>query len=86
MPEMKYYIVYGTWKPEHQGPDGFKKAMEKWTKVIEETGCKVKLWGAPLGVSEDAVCVIKGSPENYMKIMPAEAPYTGTRTHVVIKF
>ena len=86
MPEMKYYIVYANWKPEHQGPEGFKKAMEKWTKVIEDAGCKVKLWGAALGVPENALCVIKGSPENYMKIPNSEAPYTNTRTHVVIKF
>ena len=86
MPEMKYYIVYAMWKPEHRGPEGFKKAMDKWIKAIEGAGCKVKLWGAALGVPENALCVIKGSPENYMKIPNAEAPYTNTRTHVVIKF
>ena len=43
--------------------------------------------GAALGVPENALCVIEGTPENYMKIgMPPEVPYTNTRTHVVIKF
>jgi len=87
MPEMKYYIVYANWKPELQGqPEDIKKAMEKYAKVVEEAGCKVKLWGAALGVPENALCVIKGSPDNYLKLLPAAAPFTNTRTHVVIKF
>jgi len=86
MPEMKYYIVYANWKPEFQGLDAIKEAMEKYTKVVEEAGCKVKLWGSALGVSETAVCVIKGSPENYMKLFPPQAPYTDSRTHVVLTF
>ena len=84
MPEMKYYIVYAHWKPEHHGPENWKKAMEEWSKKIEETGCKVKFWGAALGVPENALCVIKGSVENYLKIPILEAPYTKTRTNVVI--
>ena len=44
------------------------------------------LWGAALGVPENALCVVKGSPEDWMKISVADAPYTNTRTHVVIKF
>jgi hypothetical protein len=79
MPEMKYYIVYAHWKPELQGPDDYKKAMEKWTKKVEDAGCKIKLWGAALGVPEDALCVIKGSVENWMKIPVTEAPYTNKR-------
>ncbi len=87
MPEMKYYIVYANWKPEIQGrPEDIKKAMEKYTKVVEEAGCKVKFWGAALGVPENALCVIKGSPDNYLKLLPAQAPYTNTRTHVVLTF
>jgi len=86
MPEMKYYIVYAHWKPENQGPDNFKKAMEKWTKKVEEAGCKVVLWGAALGVPENSLCVIKGTPENWMKIPVMEAPYTNTRTNVVSTF
>jgi len=87
MPEMKYYMVFAHWKPELQGVDDYNKAMEKWTKVIEKAGCKVVLWGAALGVPEDALVVIEGTPANYMKIgMPPEAPYTNTRTHIVIKF
>lgn len=86
MPEMKYYIIYAYWKPENRGPENFKKAMENWSKRVEEAGCKVVLWGAALGVPENALCVVKGSPENWMKIPIAEAPYTNTRTHVVIKF
>ena len=83
---MKYYITYAHWKPEAQGPDAMKKAMKEWSKKIEDTGCKVVFWGAALGVPEDAICVIKGSPEDWMKMMPVEAPYTNTRTHVVITF
>ncbi|MBL7078835.1 hypothetical protein ISS39_00785 [Candidatus Bathyarchaeota archaeon] len=86
MPEMKYFIVYANWKPEIQGLDSVKEAMEKYTKVIEEAGCKVKLWGSALGVPETALIVIKGSPENYLKLLPLQAPYTNTRTHVVLTF
>jgi hypothetical protein len=86
MPEMKYYIVYANWKPELQGIDDIKEAMENYSKVVEEAGCKVKLWGSALGVPENALCIIKGSPENYLKLFPPQAPYTNTRTHVVLKF
>jgi len=84
MPEMKYYIVYGNWRPEYTGPEDFKKAMEKYTKLVEEAGCKVKFWGAALGVPENSLCVIKGSPEDWMKVPFGDAPFTNTRTHVVI--
>jgi len=86
MTEMKYYITYANWKPEAQGQEAMKNSMKKWTKKIEETGCEVVFWGAALGVSEGAVCVIKGTPENWMKIYPPDAPYTNTRTNVVITF
>jgi hypothetical protein len=87
MPEMKYYMVYANWKPEYQGPDDYHKAMDKYKKVVEKAGCKVVFWGAALGVQENALCVIKGTPENYMGLgMPAETPYVDTRTHVVITF
>ena len=87
MPEMKYYMVYANWKPEYQGAEDFNKAMEKYSKVVEKAGCKVVFWGAALGVPENALCVIEGTPENYMKIgISPETPYTNTRTHVVIKF
>ena len=87
MPEIKYFIVYAYWKPEVQGNmDDIKKAMEKWSESVEAAGCKVKFWGAAMGVSENALCVIKGSPENYMKLLPADAPYEKTRTNVVVKF
>lgn len=43
-------------------------------------------WGAALGVPEDALCVIKGTPDNWMKIAIGDAPYTNTRTNVVITF
>ena len=83
---MKYYVTYAHWKPEVQGQDAMNKAMKEWSKKIEETGCKVVFWGSALGVPEDAICVIKGSPENWMKMNPPGAPYTNTRTHVVITF
>jgi len=86
MPEMKYYIIYAHWKPEYRGPEGFKKAMDPWNKKVEEAGCKVVFWGAALGVPENALCVIKGTPENWMKIPVMEAPYQKTRTNVVITF
>ena len=87
MPEMKYYIVYAYWRPEYQGPENTEsrmKAMEKYAKKVEGAGCKLKFWGAALGVPENALCVVKGSPENWMKIPFGEAPFTNTRTHVVI--
>ena len=86
MAEMKYYIVYANWKPELQGMDDIQEAMEKYSKVVEEAGCKVKLWGSALGVPESAVCVIKGSPENYLKLFPPQAPWTNSRTNVVVTF
>ena len=86
MPEMKYYIVYAHWKPENQGPENFTKAMKEYSKKVKEAGCEVVFWGAALGVPEGALCVIKGSPDNWMKVPMGEAPYTNTRTHVVITF
>ena len=84
MPQMKYYIIYGKWRTELQGPEDFKLAMEKYIGLVEMAGCKVKFWGAALGVPESSLCVIKGSPENWLKIPFADAPFIDTRTHVVI--
>ena len=83
---MEYYVTYAQWKPEAQGQEAMKKSMKEWTKKIENLGMEVVFWGAALGVPEDAICVIKGSPENWMKMNPSEAPYTNTRTNVVITF
>jgi len=83
---MKYYIKYGVWKPEYQGPEGFKKAMETWSKKVEEAGMKVVFWGSALGVSENALCVLKGTPDGFLKLPFTEAPYTNSRTHVVVTF
>jgi hypothetical protein len=84
--EMKYYITYANWKPEHQGPEAFKKAMKEWIPTLEAWGLKVVFWGASLGVPENALIVMKGSAENYMKMIPIDAPYTNTRTNVIVTF
>jgi hypothetical protein len=86
MPEMKYYIKYGNWKPGIQGPEDMKKAMEKWIKVAEEAGLKVVFWGSSLGVSESSLCVYKGTPESFLKLPFGDAPYTNSRTNVIITF
>ena len=86
--EMKYYIVYGNWKPEvmQDFPDGAKKVMEEWSKVVEKAGMKLKFWGSPLGISKTSLCVYKGSPDNFTKIPFGQAPFTDTKTHVVMEF
>jgi len=86
MPEMKYYIVYGNRKPEYQEQEAFTKAMEKWSKKVEEVGMKVVFWGASLGVPENALCVFKGTPENFMKVLSPDMPISNTRTNVVVTF
>ena len=86
MPEMKYYIVYGNRKPEVQGQDAFIKAMEEWSKKVEKDGLKVVFYGASLGVPENALCVYKGTPENFVKVLGPDSPITSTRTNVVITF
>ena len=47
MAEMKYYVTYGIWSQElmGKGMDAFNKAMEEWTKTIEEAGLKMVFWG-----------------------------------------
>jgi hypothetical protein len=90
MPEMKYYITYGNWTQEvmaNNPQEAVPKAMEKWAKTVEKAGCKLVFWGSALGVPENAICVIKGTPENWLKLpFGADAPYTDTRTHVVLKW
>ena len=83
MPEMKYYVTYGNWRPENQGSENMKKAAEEWSKKVKAAGMEIVLWGAPLGVSENAIFVYKGTPDNYIKIL-GDAPYTNTRTNVVL--
>ena len=52
----------------------------------EKIGLKIKFWGSPLGVSHNSLCVYKGSPDNFTKIPFMEAPFTDTKTHVVMEF
>ncbi len=85
--EIKYYVSYGKWKPELSEPDKMKEAAEEWKKVVEEYDMKLVFWGAPYGVSESAIFVHKGTIENYMKLsMSGKQPYTGDRTHMVLKW
>lgn len=85
--EIKYYVTYGTWLPELMGAgtEAFQKAMEEWTKKVEEAGLKVVFWGVPYGVSENAIVVTKGTVENYVKLAPLDSPYTASRTNMVLK-
>ena len=83
--ELKYYVTYGTWNVS--GADKMKEAAEEWKKVVEEYDMKLVFWGAPYGVSESAIFVHKGTIENYMKLsMSGKQPYTGDRTHMVLKW
>ncbi len=84
MPEIKYFVTYGTWRPEHQGSEGIQKAMKEWSKKVEEAGLKVVFWGAPYGVSENAICVVKGTVENYTKLTTLQAPYSASRTNMIL--
>ena len=87
MPEIKYYVTYGSWLPELMGAgaEAIQKAMEDWTKKVEEAGLKVVFWGVPYGVSENAIVVTKGTVENYVKLAPLDSPYTASRTNMVLK-
>jgi len=85
--EIKYFVTYGTWlerAPELQGPEGLKKVMEEWSKTVEENGLKIIFWGSPYGVSENAICVMKGTVENYTKLAVLNAPYSASRTNMVL--
>ncbi len=84
MSEIKYYVTFGKWKTDFGGLDDIKKAMEEWAKKVEEAGVKIKFWGSPYGVSESAICVYKGSIEDYSKLAPMDAPFTDSRTHMVL--
>ena len=86
-----YYIVYGDPKPA-DGPDERKKAMEKFGKVIEKYGMKLKLWGASFGTTEGFVYVMKGTMESYQSLYgnsdfsDANPIATGQRTNMVLEF
>ena len=82
--EIKYFISYGTFKPELGGAEGEKKAMVDWSKTIEENGLKVVFWGGVYGVAENAICVMKGTVDNFTKLANLDPPYTASRTNMVI--
>ncbi len=83
MAEIKYYVTYGKWK-DVGDEEASKKVMDEWTKQVEEAGVKIMFWGSPYGVSENAICVYKGSIEDYSKLAMMQAPYTDSRTHMVL--
>ena len=86
MAELKYYVTYGSWNQELMGTggDAITKAMEEWTKKVEEVGLKMVFWGSPYGVPESAIVVTKGAVEDYLKLAPVDSPYTGSRTNMVL--
>ena len=84
--EIKYYVVYGQWKPGLPGSDKLKEAVEEWKKVVEKNNMELVLWGAPFGVSENSIFVYKGTTENYLSLVTSgKQPYTDDRTHMVLK-
>ena len=82
MAEVKYFVCFGSWRPELMGK--VPEAMEEWKKKAEEAGLKLKFWGAPYGTSENAICVFKGTVEDYNKLAFLQAPYTASRTIMVL--
>jgi hypothetical protein len=88
MVKIKYYVTYGSWNQELMGKGGeaIQKAMEKWTKTVEEAGLKMVFWGSPYGVSENAIVVTKGAVDDYVKLAPLPSPYTASRTNMVLTF
>ena len=87
MAEFKYYVTYGSWNQElmDAGGEAIQKAMEKWTKAIEEAGLKMVFWGVPYGVSENAIVITKGAVDDYLKLAPLDSPYTASRTNMCAK-
>ena len=88
MAELKYFVTYGSWNQELMGTEGdaITKAMEDWTKKVEEAGLKMVFWGMPYGVSESAIVVTKGAVEDYLKLAPLKTPYYAARTNMVLKW
>jgi len=82
--EIKYFVIYGTWKAELKNASGVKKAMAEFVKKVEEAGLKIQFWGSPYGTNENAICVMKGTVEAYTKITMMETPYTNAKTHMVL--
>ena len=86
-----YYIVYGNPKPA-DSPEDRNKAMEKFGKVIEKYGMKLKFWGGSFGTTEGFVYVMKGTMESYQSMFGnadfAEATpiESGQRTNMVLQF
>ena len=81
--ELKYYVTYGKWLPEIRTLEKIRKAVEEWTKKVEEAGLKIVFWGSPYGVSEDAIFVLEGTVEDFLKLVGTDKPYTDERTHMV---
>ena len=88
MPKIKYYVTYGYMNQElmDAGGEAIQKAMEKWTKTIEETGLKMVFWGSPFGVPENTIVVTKGAVDDYTKLAMKQSPYTTPRTNIVMTF
>ena len=82
--ELKYYVTYGKWLPDLGTPEKSRKAVEEWTKKVEESGLKIVFWGSPFGVSEGAIFVYEGTVEDYVKLAPMGKPYTDDRTNMVL--
>jgi hypothetical protein len=89
--EFKYYIVYGNPK-EFEGPEDWKKAMEKFGKVLKKYNMKLLFWGGSFGTTEGMVYVMKGSMEDYQSMFGKEEfaevnpVASGQRTNMVLKF
>jgi hypothetical protein len=80
--QIKYFVAYGKWRPEIRTQEKSRKAVEEWTKKVEESGLKLLFWGSPYGTSEDSIFVYEGTVEDYLKLGQG-APYTDDRTHMV---
>ena len=83
--EVKYFITYGNWR-NFENMEGPRKAMEEYKKTVKEAGLELVFWGAAFGVSENALCVLKGNHDGYMKLMGSgkSPPWTDSRTHWVL--
>ena len=60
-----YYIMSGKMRQSYDSMDDWRKAWDELGEALKEHNIELLFHGSPFGISDDAICVLKGDVADF---------------------